>query len=329
MRLNSALLDEMDQVMRARDMTRATRKTYRAHCESFLRWSKWKFGEYRNPKDMGRDGLEAWLSDLANVKDVAASTQNGAFQAALFLFHRVLNMEIRDTNALRAIRGKRMPVVLSVREAQVILESLTDRNKLIGQLLYGAGLRISEAVTLRLKDLDFDRRQITLRCAKGKRDRVVGMPRATMDPLSEQLERAKQMHDLDVRQGTNRVELPYRFAVKSPAAAYSLAWYWLFPSRNTSLHPEEGWRGRYHVDKSNFGRSLGIVANKLQILKRVTPHILRHSFATHSYEQGVSLLNLQHLLGHSDLRTTQIYLHTSIDGATAETSPLDRLSHIA
>lgn len=331
MPLNSKLLTKMDLVMRRRDMTSSTRKTYRAHAESFIRWSLWKYGSYREPKDLGREGLEAWLSDLANVKNVAASTQNGALQAALFLFREVYepSIDIQNVDALRAIRPKRMPVVLSVQEAGAILNELLGQSKLIGQLLYGAGMRISEAVSLRLKDPCFDRKQITIRCAKGKRDRVVQMPRTIVEPLRQQVEFAKLMHAKDVQAGTNRVELPNRLHIKFPRAPYELGWYWLFPSHKTSQHPEEKWTGRFHVCPSNFGRSLGIVARKLKILKRCTPHILRHSFATHSYEQGATLLHLQMLLGHSSLRTTQIYLHTSVDGATAETSPLDRLPRIA
>lgn len=327
MALNSELLNKMELVMRRRDMTRATRKTYRHHCESFLKWSLWKFGQYRNPKDMGRDGLEAWLSDLANIKNVSATTQNGALQAALFLFREVIEppMDIQGVDALRAIRPKRMPVILSVQEAAAIIDSLQGQAKLIGQLLYGAGLRISEGVSLRLKDLDFDRKQIMVRCAKGKRDRLTGMPLAVMEPLRAQMVHAKKLHVWDVAHGTNRVELPNRLHIKFPRAPYELPWYWLFPSNTTSAHPEERWIGRYHIDKSNFGRSLGIVARKLGIMKRVTPHILRHSFATHLYEQGATLAELQILLGHSSIETTMIYIHTSIDGATSKTSPLDRL----
>jgi integron integrase len=323
--LKSELLDEADRVMRRQGKARSTRKTYRTHLESLLKWAKWKFGDWRHPKDFGRDGVERWLSDLANVKNVSPASQNVAFQAALFLFREVLQMPLENVDALRARRPQRLPVVLSVQEVRKILEGLRGRNLLIAKLLYGSGLRIGEALSLRLKDLDFDRRQITVRAAKGAKDRVVQMPRSIMDDLLHQVAAAKRLHASDTAKGCCRVDVPYCYAAKCPRAASSLEWFWLFPSHVLSRHPDEHWIGRYHIDQSNFGRSLGVVARKAGVLKQVTPHKLRHSFATHSHESGMPLASLQKLLGHADLRTTQIYLHSSADGVTAETSPLDRM----
>lgn len=327
--MKSALLDECDALMRRQGMARSTRQTYRTHLVSLLRWAKWKHDKWVHPKDLGKTGVERWLSDLANVKNVAPTTQNCALQAALYLFREVLKTPLTGVDALRAKRPQRLPVVLSVQEVQRILSCLSGRDLLMAKLLYGCGMRIGEAISLRLKDLDFDRRQITVRAAKGAKDRVVQMPRSLMDDLLHQVSQAKRLHEHDTRQKTCRVELPFRYDRKNPSAASSLGWYWLFPSHKLSRHPDEGWIGRFHINHSNFGRTLGIVAVKAGIYKPCSPHKLRHAFATHSHEAGMSLSALQALLGHADLRTTQLYLHASIDGATAETSPLDRLPRIA
>jgi integron integrase len=311
--------------MRAQGKSKATRKTYRKHLESLLNWGRWKFGEWKHPKDLGRDGVEHWLSDLANVKNVAPSTQNGALQAALYLFREVLKTPIEGVEAMRARRPQRLPVVLSVQEVRKILDGLSGRDLLIAKLLYGAGLRIGEAISLRLKDLDFDRKQIIVRSAKGAKDRAVQMPRCLIDDLRVQVAQVRWWHSKDTRNGCCRVEVPFAYAQKCPRAPYSLEWFWLFPSHKLSRHPDEKWVGRYHIDHSNFGRTMGIVAGKAGIMKQCTPHKLRHAFATHSHEAGMPLASLQKLFGHNDLRTTQIYLHCSIDGPTAESSPLDRL----
>lgn len=323
--LKSALLDEADKVMRRQGKARSTRKTYRTHLESLLKWARWKYGEWKHPKDIGKDGVERWLSDLANVKNVSPTTQNVAFQAALFLFREVLKTPLENVDALRARRPQRLPVVLSVQDVRKILAGLNGRNLLIAKLLYGSGLRIGEALSLRLKDLDFDRRQITVRAAKGAKDRVVQMPRSIMDDLLHQVAEAKRWHAKDTKENYCRVEVPFSYAKKCPRAPQSLEWFWLFPSHVLSRHPEENWIGRFHIDHSNFGRSLGVVARKAGVLKPCTPHKLRHAFATHSHDAGMPLAALQKLLGHADLRTTALYLHAAVDGATAETSPLDRL----
>lgn len=323
--MKSALLDEADRIMRRQGMARGTRRTYRTHLESLLKWGKWKNGKWVHPKELGKNGVEHWLSDLANVKNVAPTTQNCALQAALYLFKHVLKSPLEGIDACRAKRPQRLPVVLSVQEVRLILNGLSGRNLLLASLLYGSGLRIGEAISLRLKDVDFDRRQITVRGAKGAKDRCVQMARRIMDDLLHQVSQAKILHAHDLRQGCCRVELPYRYGGKNPSAASSVGWYWLFPSQKLSRHPEEKWIGRYHIDESNFGRLLGAVARKNHIYKPCSPHKLRHAFATHAHEAGMPLSALQKLLGHADLRTTQIYLHASSDGATAQISPLDRL----
>lgn len=327
--LKSATLDKMDEIMQRMHMAHSTRKTYLWHVQEFIRWTKYQFGVYTNPKELGRDGLRDFLTYLAVERDVAASTQNGALQAALFMFKHVHDMDIQGVNALRAIRGIRIPTVLSVNETVAILRELQGMARLIAMLLYGAGLRTGEAHTLRFKDVDFERKNMILRAAKGNKDRVVQLPVMAVEPLQRQMAYARKMHEWDVKNGTNRVELPHRLRVKYPKAEGSLEWYWVFPSHKTSRHPDEGWLGRFHVSEDNFTRSLGIAKRKCGILKRVTSHVFRHGFATHGYEQGIKLLSLRDLMGHAHVETTEIYINLSKDGATSETSPLDRLPKIA
>ena len=324
--MKSQLLDEIDIVCRRKGYSRNTAKTYRHWCAQYLLWLKAQnHSQWKHPKETGREHIESWLTQLATVRNVSPTSQNVAFQSVLFLFREILDRSVENVNALRAKRPQRIPTVLSVREVAQLMGGLSGQAKLIGQLLYGCGLRIGETLSLRVKDVDFDNRQITLRAAKGAKDRVVGMPRAVVKPLREQIERTRRFHAQDVGNGVNRVELPYRYAGKSPQAAGSLSWYWLFCSHKTSRHPVEGWTGRYHIDPSNFGRSLRQVARRCGILKDVHPHCLRHSYATHTLNQGTDIRSLQKLLGHADVRTTMIYTHVEAAGVTSETSPLDRL----
>lgn len=323
--LKSETLCRFQEAMQRRHMTAATQKTYIAHVSSLIRWGRWKFGDWRDPKQMTRDDVQQWLSDLATIKHVSASTQNGCLQAAVFLFRELYGMELEDINALRAITLKRKPVVLSEEECSKLISALSGQNKLLAMLMYGSGLRIGEAVSLRLKDLDFDRLQIQVRCAKGQKDRFVMMPRSAVPMLKEYVSRATRLWEHDRDRGTNRVDLPGRYAIKSPSAAFSREWYWLFPSYKTSRNPREGWIGRHHVNSSRVGETLKDAARAIGILKKLSPHVLRHSFATHACDHGMNLILLRDLMGHTDVKTTEIYLHCSVRNATSQTSPLDML----
>lgn len=325
MALKSALMDDIEIVCRRKGYSPKTAKTYRFYCEKYLLFLNRIFHQWLHPKEANEEQVQAWLTELACVDNVSPTTQNVALQAVLFLYREILKIELKDIDALRAKRPKRLPTVLSKEEMQTLLGNLKGTNKLIASLLYGCGMRIGEAVSLRLKDLDFGQRQIMIRGAKGAKDRVVGMPQILIQPLKRQVESVRKLHADDSSQGCNRVELPYAFSRKSPQSAGDLAWYWLFPSRVLSRHPSQGWIGRYHVDQSNFGRELKKAGRRCGILKRVYPHALRHSFATHCLNQGMNIKALMQLLGHNDIKTTQIYTHVELVGVTAETSPLDRL----
>ncbi len=327
--LKSALLDELQSVVRRKGMARNTGTTYRDWCAQYLLWLKAEAGKWVNPRDVREPELTAYLNFLANTRNVSPNTQNNALQSILFLYREVLHINLVNIDAIRAKRPKKLPTVLSVDEVVTLLSSLHGQPKLIGQLLYGCGLRISEAINLRVKDVDFGNRQLMIRGAKGGKDRVVPLPKAVDQPLKDQIERTRRLHEKDVVDGMNRVELPYRLASMSPTQAGSLAFYWVFCSQSRSQHPEEKWWGRWRIDSSNFGRSLGIAARKSGINKHVHPHVLRHSFATHSLNNGMNIRSLQALLGHADLRTTMIYTHAEQSGVTSEISPLDRLPRTA
>ncbi len=330
MALKSALLEQMAIVVRRKGYSRATLSTYRHWCEQFLRWLRdQNGGNWLNPTECDRAEVQQWLTELATIRNVSPTSQNVAFQSVLFLFREVIGKQIENVDALRAKTPKRLPTVLSVAEVSQLLANLSGQNKLIAQLLYGCGLRIGETLALRVKDIDFGNRQIFIRSGKGAKDRVVGMPRLLPNALRRQIESVERLHAEDTANGCARVELPYSFGRKSPTAAAQLNWYWLFPSHKLSRHPDEGWLGRYHVDQSNVGRSLRIAAVKAKIRKRVNPHCLRHSYATHLLNQGTDLRSVQKLLGHADVRTTMIYTHVELAGITSETSPLDRLPDIA
>lgn len=326
MALKSEMLDQIPVLVRDRNMSPKTADAYRGWCERFLLWLKHEHGgQWVNPKDCGTPEVTGFLSYLANRRNVAASTQNQALSALLFLYRNVIGRDLHGIDAVRAKTPQRVPTVLSVQEVSSLLQQLRGRDRLLGQVLYGCGLRISEGVSLRIKDLDFHQSQITIQAAKGNKSRMVPMPRSLAAELRQQVERVRALHAADVKAGCNRVPLPYAYARKSPNAAGSFSWYWLFPSHNLSRNPDEGWIGRFHIDDGNFGRSLRIAGVRARIDRRVTPHTLRHSFATHLLNTGSPLTTIQKLLGHKDLTTTQVYLHVELAGATAETSPLDRL----
>lgn len=325
MALNSALMDQINLVVRRLGYARSTAKTYRSWCENYMIWLKQRDGKWTHPRDTAERDVTAWLEYLGNVRNVSPTSQNVALQAVLFLFRNIIGRQLQNIDAMRAKRPQRLPTFLSVPEVSRLFAELKGRDLLIGQLLYGCGLRIGEAMSLRTKDVNLDDRQIVIRSAKGAKDRAVGIPRLLVDKLARQIDAARRLHQQDVEAGTNRVELPYSYGRKSRMAAGSFAWFWLFPSHKLSRHPEERWIGRYHIDKGNFARSLRLAAKRAQIDKPCNPHCLRHSYATHSLNQGIDIRSLQQLMGHSDVRTTMKYTHVYNAGATSEQSPLDRL----
>ncbi len=323
------LLEQIAIVCERKKYAVNTGKTYKHWCEDYLRHARSVTGRWIHPRDMGRSEIERYLTHLAINRHVTANTQNLALNAILFLYREILGIEIQGVDALRAKRPQRLPSVLSRDEIGLVLEKLTGQMKTIASLCYGCGMRIGEALSLRVKDLDFGSRQIVIRAAKGNKDRAVQLPRSAESMLREQIAVAARFHAADVASGMARVPLPYAFAVKSPSAESQLAWYWLFCSAVRSQDPVTKRIGRYHLDETTFSRALSLAVRQAGIHKRVTSHCLRHSYATHLLNCGSDIRTIQKLLGHSDVRTTMIYTHVDAAGPASERSPLDVLLRIA
>lgn len=319
------LLDLLTDKCRAKGYSRKTGETYRHWCEEYLRFHRVQAKQWIHPRDMGKVDIEVYLTHLAVRRKVSANTQNLALQAILFLYRELLGITIEGVDALRAKRPRQLPTVLSRDEVAALLGQLTGQMKLVGMLLYGAGLRIGECLSLRVKDIDFGTGMIVIRQAKGAKDRAVPLPRAAMTLLREQIAETVRLHRSDLADGVARVPLPHALAKKSPRAASEIGWYFLFSSQVRSRDPETQEIGRYHIDESTFSRALSLAVRRVGITKRVTSHCLRHSFATHLLNSGTNIRQIQELLGHSSLTTTQIYTHVSELGAAGERSPLDTL----
>jgi len=257
--------------------------------------------------------------------NVAAATQNQAKSALLFLYREVLETELPWLdNVERARTPKRLPVVLTREEVQGVLGRLTGTHWLIASLLYGAGLRIMEGLRLRVKDVEFSRREILVRDGKGFKDRVTMLPAALAAPLAEHLERVKALHGRDLAAGRGAVYLPYALERKYPGAARDWAWQYVFPSANLSADPRTGIERRHHLQDQAVQRAMRQAVRDAGVNKPATPHTLRHSFATHLLEGGYDIRTVQELLGHADVSTTMIYTHVLNKGGRGVTSPLDR-----
>ncbi len=317
------LLDQLRDALRLKHYSYRTEEAYVDWARRFI-----LFHNKRHPKDMGAPEIQAFLLHLVNERHVAASTQNQALSAILFLYREVLNKEIEPILLSRAKRPERLPTVLTRDEVRRLLQQLNGTHKLMAQLLYGSGLRVMECVRLRLKDLDFEYRTITVRDGKGAKDRVVPLPDTVIPALHRQVERVRLLHEEDLAEGAGAVYLPYALAEKYPSAAKELIWQYLFPAPRRSYDPrlptQEGPpTRRHHVDPSGLQRAIRKAAPKAGIEKRVTAHTLRHSFATHLLESGYDIRTVQELLGHKDVRTTMIYTHVLQRGGLAVKSPLD------
>lgn len=281
---------------------------------------------WRRPEDMGTDEVTCWLTSLAVDRRVSESTQAQAFAAVMFLYREVIAIPLEDVNAKRAKKPMNLPVVLSVAEVQRLLSQMRGIHYALGCLMYGCGLRVSESVSLRVKDVYFDRNVLHIWHSKHKQSRTVPLPSSLADSLRKQVQQAVRWQEIDVADNVGGVPLPKAFDRKSPTAYHDVRWYWLFCSGNLSRDPSTKLLRRYHIDKDNVGRQVRQAAERAGIHKRVGCHTLRHSFATHLLDLGTDLRRIQQLLGHSSIETTMIYTHVSADVATTTQSPLDRLS---
>jgi integron integrase len=271
---------------------------------------------------MGGEEVRQFLTHLAVTENVAASTQNQALAALLFLYREVLAIELPYIDAVRAKRPKNLPVVFTPSEVREILSRLDGVSLLIGSLLYGAGLRISEAIRLRVKDIDFKMNQISVRDGKGEKDRITMLPESIKEQLKQHLERVKKMHKDDLASGFGEVYLPYALERKYPNAAKEWHWQYIFPAAKFSIDPRSGKKRRHHLSDESIQRPVKRAINNAGLEKGGSCHSLRHSFATHLLENHYDIRTVQELLGHKDVRTTMIYTHVLNKGSNVK-SPLD------
>ncbi len=313
---------------RVRDRIRVKHYSLRTET-AYLGWIKRYivFHGKRHPLDMGKDEVEAFLSHLAVERNIAAATQNQALAALLFLYGEVLGVALPWLDDVtRAKKPARLPTVLTRAETFALLKQLPEGEvQLIVRLLYGTGMRLLEGLRLRIKDLDLQRREIVVRDGKGGKDRVTMVPEQLVPALRAQLARARMQHEVDLQAGRGDVWLPDALAVKYPNAVRALGWQYVFPATGFSVDPRSGAVRRHHVDEKRIQRAVRAAADRAGVHKPVSPHTLRHSFATHLLEGGYDIRTVQELLGHSDVSTTMIYTHVLNKGGRGVRSPLDGL----
>lgn len=314
------LLDEVRRVLRVKHYSLRTEHVYVGWIRRFVLAS----GK-RHPRDMGRAEVERFLSQLAVRGQVAASTQNQALSALLFLYREVLGVELPWLGGVtRAKRPRRLPVVLSHEEVARLLAAMEGRPWLLASLLYGTGMRLMEGLRLRVKDVDFARNEIAVRDGKGGKDRRTMLPHKLAEPLRREIERARVLHESDVADGCSEAWLPFALSRKYPDAAREFGWQYVFPATRRSRDPRDGRERRHHFDDAMLSRALKRARRAAGLVKPVSAHTLRHSFATHLLEAGHDIRTIQELLGHKDVATTQIYTHVLNRGGRGVLSPLDR-----
>lgn len=316
--MGKKLLEQLREALRLKHYSYRTEEAYVEWVRRFI-----LFHNKRHPAEMGAQEIQAFLSYLATQRNVSPSTQNQALSALLFLYREVLHKELEPVSLPMARRPRRLPTVLTREEVLRVLDNMKGVYKLMAQLLYGSGLRLMECLRLRIKDLDFDYKAIIVRDAKGNKDRIAPLPESIIPALKLQMEYVRLLHEQDLAAGFGEVYMPNALAEKYPNAAREFIWQYLFPAPKLSVDPRTGKIRRHHMDPSGLQRAIKEAARKAGIQKRVTPHTLRHSFATHLLQAGYDIRTVQELLGHKDVRTTMIYTHVLQRSGMAVRSPLD------
>ncbi len=314
------LLDQVRTVARVRHFSLSTERAYVGWIRRFI-----LFHHKKHPIEMAEPEIRQFISHLAVDAKISASTQTVALSAVLFLYRDVLKKNLPYIDHIeRATPSKKLPVVFTRSEVQAVLARLDGTHHLIASLLYGSGLRLMEAVRLRLKDLDFQRGEITVREGKGSKDRVTMLPGSVVNSLKAHLQRVRILHEADLRDGFGRAQLPFALARKYPGAARAWGWQFVFPSLKRSRDPRSGLERRHHVSPDYIQRAVKNAIRLARIHKNGSCHTLRHSFATHLLEDGYDIRTVQELLGHQDVRTTMIYTHVLNRGGHGVRSPLDQ-----
>lgn len=314
------LLTLVRQKIRARHYSIRTEQAYLHWIKSYIR-----FHDYRHPKAMGNKEVTDYLTYLAVKKEVAPNTQNQAFSAILFMYRDVLDLPLVGIDAVRAKSSQKLPVVFTREEVRNILAQLQGSNRLMVQLLYGSGLRLMEVLRLRVKDVDFDHHCLLVRDGKGRKDRVTILPEPIEPALNMQIEKSRRFYEIDKIDGHHEVWMPNALSKKYPGEARSFHWQYLFQSPKVSMDPRSQVYRRHHLSDSQLQKVVKLAIRSAGIEKHASCHTFRHSFATHLLEDGYDIRTVQELLGHKDLRTTQIYTHVLNKGGNAVKSPLSRL----
>lgn len=319
MKIDEAL-EMLRNTIRFKHYSLKTEKTYMGWCRRFFLFCK------DNPGGTSEEKITAFLSGLVNERNVSESTQRQALNAIVFFYKACLHQDLSNfADFARAKRGRKLPVVLSRSEVSALLDHITGINWVIASLLYGSGLRLNEALRLRVKDIDFDRVTIMVRHGKNKKDRAVMLPMSMVEPLRHHLLEVTRLHNIELSKGISDVSLPFALARKYPHAARELAWQWVFPASKRSVCPRTGVVRRHHIHETAIQRAVKRAAKVAGITKQAGCHTLRHSFATHLLESGYELRTIQELLGHKHLSTTQIYTHVLQQGIAVR-SPLDQFA---
>jgi integron integrase len=320
----SGLMEEIRRKMR---LLHYSIHTERSYCDWIRRYVRFHRMRSREELAGGEAKMEAFLSHLAVKENVAPSTQNQAMNALVFLYKHVLEQPLEGRiNAIRAAPRQNLPVVLTREEVSRVLAYLDGIPQLVVKLLYGSGLRIMEAVRLRVKDVDFELKEILVRSGKGDKDRVTTFSTRLIPFLQAHIDGVKLLHEEDLAQGYGDVYLPYALERKYPSANRQWGWQWIFPARELSQDPRTGKKRRHHIDPSVVNRAIRQAAQRSGMAKPITAHSFRHSFATHLLQRGTDIRTIQALLGHEDVSTTMIYTHVLKQGGQGVPSPLDDLN---
>jgi integron integrase len=319
---STKILDQLRERIRLLHYSRRTEEAYVHWCRAFIR-----FHGIRHPAEMGGPEVQAFLGWLAVERSVAPSTHKQALSALLFVYTKVLGLQLPWMSEIGRPRvRRRLPVVVSRNELTPIFLGLQGEHRLFAQLLYGTGMRLSEALQLRVKDLDFEHQAVVVRAGKGGKDRLLMLPQSLVVPLREQLARARRLWLADQAEGTGGVEMPFALERKYPRAGSSWIWFWVFPQATHSTDPRTGVVRRHHLFDQTFQRAFKRAVQSAGLDKPVTPHTLRHAFATHLLQAGCDIRTVQNLLGHADVATTMIYTHVLKVGGGGVRSPMDSLS---
>lgn len=317
------ILDEVRDVMRLRHYSIHTE---RAYCDWIKKYVHFHGMNSRDDLKDGEKKIEAFLTHLAVNKNVAPSTQNQAMNALVFLYKKVLKNPLdEEINAVRANKKTHIPVVMTREETSKVIRMMEGTTQIAAKLMYGSGLRISETIRLRVQDMDYEMKTITVRSGKGAKDRVTTFPSSIIPFLQNHLAKVKAIHESDLEKRYGEVYMPYALARKYPNAAREWGWQYVFSARNLSTDPRSGVIRRHHIDPSVINKAIKVAVRKAGLIKRISAHTFRHSFATHLLQRGTDIRTIQALLGHSDVSTTMIYTHVLQQGGQGVPSPLDDL----